>query len=274
MPTDGGDGTDSGRALDGVVRDALAGLTGAAPGDLDAVDARSLGMGIRLGLERPDRAREVLGALDDAARGAGDAPAGVADASDGLDGAATPSIPVASSLLARAAAIRPSDWETVGPDVVFGWVARLTAAQILHLGRVVGDMLAAGASTNVELGFGFVWTDGVRIPRPELDVMLQEFTELEITVGGILDGNDYRAAAQPTRGGLASWFGDWIPRARPGESQAAAAVERKGVPARRGLVALWNVWIAMRYRRLIPPPTFELLVQPWVTAIGPLPDPT
>ena len=28
----------------------------------------------------------------------------------------------------------------------------------------------------------------------------------------------------------------------------------------------------MRYRGLIPAPTFELLVQPWVTVVGPLPE--
>ena len=31
--------------------------------------------------------------------------------------------------------------------------------------------------------------------------------------------------------------------------------------------------MAMRYRALIPPPTFELLVRPWVTVVGPLPEP-
>ena len=41
---------------------------------------------------------------------------------------------------------------------------------------------------------------------------------------------------------------------------------------RRGLVALWNVWMAMRYRTLIPQPTFDQLVHPWVTVVGPLPD--
>ena len=64
-----------------------------------------------------------------------------------------------------------------------------------------------------------------------------------------------------------------LPRTRPGESQAAGVIERAGAPGRRGLVALWNVWMAMRYRELIPAPTFELLVQPWVTVIGRLPEP-
>jgi hypothetical protein len=29
----------------------------------------------------------------------------------------------------------------------------------------------------------------------------------------------------------------------------------------------------MRYRTLIPRPTFVLLVHPWVTVVGPLPEP-
>ena len=64
-----------------------------------------------------------------------------------------------------------------------------------------------------------------------------------------------------------------MPRARPGESQAAAAIDRSGEPGRLGLIALWNVWMAMRYRRLIPRPTFELLVHPWETVVGALPGP-
>ena len=154
----------------------------------------------------------------------------------------------------------------MGPDVVFGWVAGLSPGDILRLGRAVGDMLAAGSPPDVERGFGLAWTGGVRVPRPELDVMLQEFTELEITVGGILAGGELRPPepAAP-RQGLASWLGDWIPRSRPGETQAASAIEQSGAPGRRGLVAIWNVWMAMRYRSLIPQPTFELLVQPWVT---------
>ena len=59
---------------------------------------------------------------------------------------------------------------------------------------------------------------------------------------------------------------------RPEELQAAEAIERNGDDGRRGLVALWNVWMAMRYRTLIPQPTFDQLVHPWVTVVGPLPD--
>ena len=113
-------------------------------------------------------------------------------------------------------------------------------------------------------------------PRYGLEIIrhLEEFTDLEITVGRILAGGELGATYRPEpRHGLASWFGDWMPRTRPGESQAAGVIERNGPPGRRGLVALWNVWMAMRYRELIPAPTFELLVQPWVTVIGRLPEP-
>jgi hypothetical protein len=157
--------------------------------------------------------------------------------------------------------------------VAFGWAARLKPDEILRLGRVVGEMLAAGSPPDIGRGFGITWSAGVRVPRPELEAMVQEFTELEITIGGILAGRDLRAgppAAKPQ--GIAAWLGDWRPRTRPEESRAAEAIERHGEPGRRGLVALWNVWMAMRYRTLIPPPTFDLLVHPWVVVVGPLPD--
>jgi hypothetical protein len=112
----------------------------------------------------------------------------------------------------------------------------------------------------------------VRISRQELESLMADFTELELTVGGILAQRELRTGRPPERPhGIAAWFGDWMPRTRPEESQAAAAIERNGDPARRGLVALWNVWMAMRHRALIPRPTFDLLVHPWVTVVGPLP---
>ena len=63
-----------------------------------------------------------------------------------------------------------------------------------------------------------------------------------------------------------------MPTARPGESQAAAALERSGEPGRLGLIALWNVWMAMRYRRLIPRPTFECWSIPGRPSWGRFPD--
>jgi hypothetical protein len=158
--------------------------------------------------------------------------------------------------------------------VVFGWVAGLTPGEILSLGRAVGDLLAAGAQPNAGKGFGLAWDGGVRLPQRHLETLFREFTELEITVGGVLAERDLWTTvepAQPTRG-LGALFGSWVPQKDPREQQATAAVERNGEAAQRGLVALWNVWMAMRYRTLIPAGVFDLLVGPWVTVIGPLPE--
>ena len=280
MPSDGGDKQDDMRVVDAALGEALEGLPG---GDrvarLDAVDYRWLGVGMRLGLERPERARTLLAliaAQEDPGVVLQDGDAGLVSGGgrhriDEAQGVA--SIPVASALLARAAALPESARTSAGPEVAFGWVARLAPDEILSLGRVVGEMLAAGAPPDIGRGFGITWSAGVRVPRHELEAMVQEFTELEITVGGIIAGRDLRKgppAAKPQ--GIAAWLGDWRPRMRPEESQAAEAIERNGDDGRRGLVALWNVWMAMRYRTLIPQPTFDQLVHPWVTVVGPLPD--
>ena len=226
------------------------------------LDPGWLRIGIRLGLERPGQARRLLELI-----GSQGVPAPLADGDSGA-----PSIPPRSFLLARAAALPPSERASAGPEIVFGWASGLAPAEILLLGRVVGDMLASGASPDIGKGFGLAWTAGIKVPRPELDVMLQEFADLEVTVGSALAGRELRTsepASRPT--GVAAWLSDWVPRSRPGESQAAAMVERNGEPARLGLVALWNAWMAMRHRALMPEATFELLVQPWVTVVGPLP---
>ena len=239
--------------------EALEGLPG---GDrvasLGALDYRWLSVGMRLGLERPEAARTLLALI------AAEEDPGVVlqDGDAGLvpgggkhrldEGRGVASIPVASALLARAAALPESARTSAGPEVAFGWAARLTPDEILLLGRVVGEMLAAGAPPDIGRGFGITWSAGVRVPRDELEAMVQEFTELEITVGGIIAGRDLRKgppAAKPQ--GIAAWLGDWKPRMRPEELQAAEAIERNGEAGRRGLVALWNVWMAMRYRTLI-----------------------
>jgi hypothetical protein len=282
MPTESGDPARNERALEEAVDEALA----AFPDEdraaaIEAVDYRWLSVGMRLGLERPEQARHLLELIGDVR--ADRAVPGVAEpgdgspvgppATDGPGGSAT--VPVRSSLLARAAALPPSERATIGPEVTFGWAARLTPDEIRSLGRVVHDMLAAGSPPDIGRGFGLAWDAGVRLPRHEVDAMFKEFTELEVTVGGVLAGRDLRLAGQPAPRprGLGAIFDPWSRRARPGESQAAAALETSGEPGRRGLVALWNVWVAMRFRTLIPRPTFELLVHPWVTVVGPLPEP-
>jgi hypothetical protein len=62
----------------------------------------------------------------------------------------------------------------------------------------------------------------------------------------------------------------WVRGARPEQSPAASMVEQHGDLGRLGLIAAWNAWAALRYRALVPAPTFELLVRPWLTVIGPL----
>ncbi len=279
MQTEGDDATRDTEALERALDDALAGLPDVDRAAFEAPpDYHWLSAGMRLGLERPDQARHLLEMI-----GAGEADRvtllevdvpGVSPA----DGRSTASpdgsvpVPVSSSLLARAAALPSSERTGLGPEVAFGWAGRLSPGEILSLGRVVGQMLAAGSPPDVGRGFGIAWDAGVRLPRKEHEVMFRDFTELEVTVAGILTGRDLRTGEPaPRKGGLGAIFGQWV--SRPEESRAAAALESGGEAARHGLVALWNVWMAMRYRSLIPNPTFELLVHPWVTVVGPLPPP-
>jgi hypothetical protein len=183
-------------------------------------------------------------------------------------------VPVASLVLARSAALPAPERAAVGPEVVFGWATGLTPGQILALGRAVTQMVAAGATLDVGRAFGIAWDARVRIPRQEREAMLREFADLEISVGSVLMGRDLRAEEPPTPSrGLGALFDQLVvPRNRL-ESLAGEAINRSGDPGRRGLVALWNAWVAMRYRALIPAPTFELLVRPWVSVVGPLPEP-
>jgi hypothetical protein len=280
MHDEGGDTAGDAGALEAALDEAMAELPdtdrGAAPESMD----QWLGIGLRLGIERPEQARHLLERLgargadraaserDDVAR---DAEASAPDTAGPED---TGRVPVASSVLARSAGLPLSERAEVGPEVTFGWVTLLTPREILALGRVVAEMLAAGAPQDIGRGFGFVWDAGVRIPRSERDAMIREFTELQVAVGSVLAGRDLRAEEPaPRKRGLAMLIDQLVPRRGAGESQAASAIDAGGEPARRGLVALWNAWVAMRYRARIPSATLELLVRPWVTVVGPLPEP-
>ena len=110
MATGGGDEAEGAWALDGVVRDALAGLPGGDPAAaLETVDDRWLAAGIRLGLTRPDQARVLLelianrASIDGADAAPVDAPRVPDETAAPEDGDDPPAIPVASALLARAA---------------------------------------------------------------------------------------------------------------------------------------------------------------------------
>jgi hypothetical protein len=277
MAPEENNGVDPARALEEALEQALASVhdRGSAPAP-DSVDHRWLGIGMRLGLERPGHARhllELIAAADgprpsipeediggDAAD-PGDAPADAEDV-----------VPAASHFLARSAALPVSEMAIVGPGVVFGWAAELTPAQVLRIGTVVTDMLGKGAPADVGRGFGLAWDGGVRIPRLERDTLFGDFTQLEVTVAEVLTGRDLRSVeAAPRPHGLGAFAQLFAPRTQ-GPSAVAAAIDAAGDPGRRGLVALWNAWMAMRYRSAMPAPTFELLVRPWVTVVGRLPD--
>jgi len=282
METDGSDTAARAHAIEAALADVLPGVS--ATGDAPAPDAegyRWLGMGIRLGLERPAEARRLLGLIEardaDAVRAPSAEPApedptpSTPGAGDVAEDARVP-VPVLSSLLARSAGLPPSEMPALGPDVVFGWASELTSAQVLWVGRVLMDMLAAGAPADAARGFGLAWDGGAKIPRHERDSMFSEFTDLELTVASVLAGRDLRAvtpAPKPRFTALAGLFGT----RNAEQSAAGATLDGAGDPARRGLVALWNAWVAMRYRTLIPARTFELLTRPWVTVVGALPEP-
>jgi hypothetical protein len=134
-------------------------------------------------------------------------------------------------------------------------------------------MLRSGSPPEVGRAFGIAWNAGVRLPRHDQEAMIGEFADLEVTIGSVLAGRDLRAIRPAPKRGLAALFDFRGSRTRESDTQAFSAIELAGEPAKRGLVALWNVWVAARYRGLIPPPTFEMLVHPWVTVVGPLPGP-
>jgi hypothetical protein len=279
MPIDAGDPLHDAPSLEAVVDEALAGLPGEGRADAEAsVDYRWLRAGMRLGLERPDQARQLIELIDAgeegrSAVGRGDAAAGSpVVTADELPGDST-SVPVRSLLLARDAAVPFAERATSGPAATFGWAATLTRSEIQLLGRVVHEMLAAGAPADIGRGFGLAWDAGVRLPRRELDQLFREFTELEMTVAGVLAGRDLRSEPSLEADRAGGLLGQLIPRGRPGEAQAAAALESSGEPGKLGLVATWNAWMAMRYRTLVPSATFELLVHPWLTVVGSLPEP-
>jgi branched-subunit amino acid aminotransferase/4-amino-4-deoxychorismate lyase len=175
-----------------------------------------------------------------------------------------------SRLLARSAGLSPEDRRRVGPEGVFGWVTSLTSAEIVLMGRVVDDMLRTGAADRIATAFAIAWDDGVRIPNDERATMIHEFAALQVSVGSLVSGRDLRAEDDNTpRRGFLGMFGR---SARESETRAFSAIDRLGSPARHGLVASWNAWVALRFRTLLPRELFALLTRPWETVVGPLPE--
>jgi hypothetical protein len=298
MPTDGTPEPAGPAAPDDAVARAMAELrTEHPPENGERADRYWLRMGVGLGLRQPGRAALLLAGLeggstssgparresaaDEAVNGAGavdanpataadPAPASTPDVDPGTAavGPADPNeVPVRSLLLARASVLSPS----TDPETVFGWVGRLSPDEIRRLGFVVTQMLADGSTRDLERGFGLAWSAGTRLPREDLRRLFGRFGELELAVCGVLGGRDLLSIHPPesSAGVLVSMF---TRRSSPANTEAMAILEHEGEPARRGLVAIWNAWVAMRYRDLIAPPLFEQLVQPWVGVVGRLPD--
>jgi len=266
--------------------DALAELRAErAPGAGEPVDQYWLRTGIGLGIRQPGRAKLLLDALETAAAAAAAHPAVAAGAAGATvdtpigAAAARPStapdddgpadaVPVRSMLLARSATLPPD----AAAEMVFGWAGRLSPDEVTWMGRIVGEMVGSGASGNLARGFGLAWSDGVHLPREELNALFGRFTQLEIAVGGVLAGRDLALTPAPRVSGVTMLLQAFLPKNDPAAAEASAVIDRGGEPARRGLVALWNAWAAMRFRPRIPAPLFEQLVRPWVTVIGPLPE--
>jgi hypothetical protein len=176
-----------------------------------------------------------------------------------------------SSLLVRSAALPLAQRREVGPDVTFGWASQLDATDVLSLGRAVQHQLATGGKADLGKAFGLAWDDGARIPVDEREGLMRDFIALQEAIGSALAGRDLREPAPaPSAQGLSAVFDRWVRGVRPERSPAAAKVEEHGEPGRLGLIAAWNAWAALRYRPLVPAATFERLVQPWTTVVGPL----
>ena len=110
------------------------------------------------------------------------------------------------------------------------------------------------------------------LPRPELDAMLQEFTDLEVTVGSVLAGRELAngraggATDRPCR--VARRLGSTrasrrVPGRCGGRAARRARTTRPGRPVER--------LDGDAPPHAHPGATFELLVHPWVTVVGPLP---
>ena len=261
-----------------------------------------LRVGLRLGLTRPGRAQLMLDRLEGVATaaerddGPGAEPApgpdgrpvaapgpggggetgaetggetgAQPDARDAPDALRPGGVSVRSMLLARAAAL-PLDEPA---ETAFGWIARLSSDEVLAMGRLVGVLVADGASANLGRGFGLAWTAGARIPNSELNALFARFQEVELAVAGVLAGHDLHGAAQHTRPSLSEAIQGWLmPSSSRVSSEVTGVLERLGAPAQLGLIAVWNTWAAVRYRASIPTATFDELVKPWTSVVGPLP---
>ncbi len=257
----------------------------------EPADRYWLRMGLSLGAEQPEQAGMLLGQLE-AAAGVSRAAAPGSDRGSGfpppdLDVEATPGgsddaqadpaddeVPLCSMLLARSAALPAADTESFDAEAVFGWAARVTRDEVLRMGGVVESMLAEGLTSDLAKGFAITWRAGLKLPGADFTFLFRAFTELEMTVGGVLGGYDIRIDSRaPKQGWFNSVFGPLVSRRDSRAAEAGGIVERAGKPGQQGLIAMWNVWAALRFREHVPATLFEQLVRPWVTVVGRLPEP-
>jgi hypothetical protein len=242
---------------------------------LAAADQHWLAVGLRMGLEQPDDARRILARIERPWQTPGPAPAGSAAAVAQPEPAPVPGHPdvTATSMLLVRSATMPADQQAeVGSEIVWGWAARLSPAEVTLLGRMVQQMLDEGASPNVARGFGIAWTEGVKLPISALDPMFKQFVELEHTVASVIAGRDIQASSAAGPKSIGDMFGGWFGRPSAASAQMGAVIEGAGRPAQLGIVAMWNAWVGVRFRASIPQQTYELLVKPWTTVIGALPE--
>ena len=276
MPSNGGDRQDGMRVVDAALGEALEGLPGEdRDARLDAIDYRWLSVGMRLGLERPERARTLL-ALIEAQEARGGAPGWRCGrpwrpaSTSARGGVASPWPPRSSPgrLRFRSQRARAQDprWPSGGSP---GW-------------RRTRSCCSDGSSERC-------WQRA----RRQTSVVASSSRGLPACACRAMSSRQWCRSSRSLRSRSAASSPDaTCDRARPPRNRKASPLgsatggrgcaprnrrPRKrssgtATAGRRGLVALWNVWMAMRYRTLIPQPTFDQLVHPWVTVVGPLPD--
>lgn len=300
MPTDATPEPDRSPARQDALAAAMAELQAErAPMPGEPAERYWLRAGIALGLSQPGRAALLLAGLEagtaattavtpdarleaaaatteatavDGGGAAAEADLGTIDDGAGPaaeDTAADPNeVPVRSLLLARSAALPAS----TPAATVFGWVAQLTPYEIRRLGLVVTDLLAGGAPRDLERGFALAWSAGAHLPREDLRGLFTRFSELELAVCSVLGGRDLLSIVRSPETGVGAMLSAIVRRPDPAGNEASMILDREGDAGRRALVAIWNAWVALRYRDLIAPPLFEQLVQVWVAVVGRVPE--
>lgn len=275
------------------------------PAEGEPADRYWLRVGIGLGLRQPGRAKLLLSELEAARAGSPQADegageghmAGKQEAAAVVTGAAShdpagnapsdpvvgesddepaasrdedtePQVPVRSRILARSAALP----KAADADTVFGWVLQLTPTEVRRLGQAVGEMLGAGGMRDLDRAFALAWSGSAHLPSDDLKHLFGRFAELELAVCSVLGGRDIRDLGSAPSSGVDSIFSFFMKRPNPANMEIDVILKREGDAGRRGLIAIWNAWSAIRFRDVVPPALFEQLTRPWVVVVGALPN--